>query len=320
MGALPSTSQLLAGRLVSAIVFPFSLLLVFLLGRQIHSQQAGWAALFFFATSSLVLLHTRRAMAEPALVFFCLLSLWIIIRHPNHPWLSAIPLALAFNAKYSAAPLILVGVINIIWRAKPIRIPEMIEDLGLFFLIFAGITFALNPFLWGDPIQALQVAIGERQSLLVNQTATLAAIRPDLVSSSWWHHLQFDLVQLFFAPLAIQDIGNYTIELQQTTQNYLVNPLHQLWRGLLAGSLLLFFSLIGLFLSLRGIVKYPHTLRANVLILIAALAEIAGLSILITLPFQRYILPLVPFVCLWSGITIAQFLNQIIQLIHKKAT
>jgi len=114
MGALPSTSQLLAGRLVSAIVFPFSLLLVFLLGRQIHSQQAGWAALFFFATSSLVLLHTRRAMAEPALVFFCLLSLWIIIRHPNHPWLSAIPLTLAFNAKYSAAPLILVGVINIL--------------------------------------------------------------------------------------------------------------------------------------------------------------------------------------------------------------
>ena len=244
-------------------------------------------------------------MAEPALVFFCLLSLWFIIRHPDHPWLSAIPLALAFNAKYSAAPFVLVGVINIIWRTKPIRIREMMEDLGLFFLLFAGITFALNPFLWGDPIQALQAAIGERQSLLASQTAALAAIRPDLVSAGWWNHLQFEIVQLFYAPLAIQDVGNYTAELQQVTQNYLANPIHQLWRGLLAGSLLLFFTLIGVFLSMRGIVKYPHTLRANILILIAALAEIAGLSILITLPFQRYILPLVPFVCLWSGITIA---------------
>jgi 4-amino-4-deoxy-L-arabinose transferase-like glycosyltransferase len=320
IGSLPSTSQLLAGRMVSAIFFPFSLLLVFLLGRQIHSSPAGWAALLFFASSSLVLLHTRRAMAEPALVFFCLLSLWVIIRYPDHPWVSAIPLALAFNAKYSAAPFVLVGVVNIIWRTKPLRIREMMEDLGFFFLIFVGITFALNPFLWGDPIQAFLAAIGERQSLVTSQTAALAAIRPDLVSSSWWNHLQMDIVQLFFAPLSIQDIGNYTVDLQQASQIYLANPLHQLWRGLLPGSLFLFCSLIGLYLSVQGTFKHSQTLRANVLILMAALAEIAGLSLLITLPFQRYVLPLVPFVCLWSGISIAFFLSRIDQIKQKKAT
>ena len=320
LGSLPSPSQLLAGRMVAAIFFPFSLLLVFLLGRQIQSPSAGWAALLFFASSSLVLLHTRRAMSEPALVFFCLLSLWVIIRYPDHPWVSAFPIALAFNAKYSAAPFVLVGVVNIIWRTKPMRIREMLEDLGFFILIFTGLTFALNPFLWGDPIQAFLAAIGERQSLVASQTATLAIIRPDLVSSSWWNHLQMDIVQLFFAPLAIQDIGNYTVELQQITQNYLANPLHQFWGGLLAGSFVLFFSLLGLLLSIRGVVRHPQTLRANGLILIAALSELAGLSILITLPYQRYILPLVPFVCLWSGITISFFLSWINQILHKKAT
>jgi len=318
-GAMPSTSQLLAGRLVSAVFFPFSLVLVFLLGRKIHSQAAGWAALLIFASSSLILLHTRRAMAESSLIFFTLLSLWFILRYTDRPWLSAIPLALAFNAKYSAVPLLLVGILNIAWRSKSTRFTEVLEDLGFFLFIFGSITFALNPFLWGNPVQAFLAAIDQRTWLVSTMESGLQTIYPDLGSAGGLSQLLINFINLFFAKPAIQDIGNYTNELQMASQIYFSNPLHLLWSGLVFGSILLFLTILGLFLSIRQSIKDQINLRANLLFIIAGISEFLGITILLSLPFQRYILPLIPFVCLWSGISISQIFHVIRQLTHKKA-
>lgn len=318
-GALPSHALLFSGRLVAIILFPFSLLLIFWLGRKIHSPAAGWGALLLFASSSLILLHTRRAMAEPGLVFFSLLSLWIILRHPGQSWLSAIPLALAFNAKYSAIPLVLAAGVNILWRARAQTWRERLENLGFFILIFALLTFALNPFLWGDPLRAIPAALQERQSLVAGQVAALTAIRPDLALPGWWDRMQVNLVQLYFAPLAIQDIGNYSLELRAMTTHYLANPLHLLWRGMAAGAILLALTSAGLLLSLLQSLRNPQRRRENLLLLVAGLAQWIGLSALLSLPFQRYVLPLVPFVCLWSGVTLAQLFFVIQRLLTKKA-
>lgn len=300
-GALPDEILLFIGRLPTVLFFPFSLLLIYLVAEKVFSKPAGWAALFLFATNSLILLHTRRAMAEAPLLFFSLLGLWIILRYPGRSWLSAIPLALAFNAKYSAAPLILVGVINIFWQPHFSPFKKKLENLGLFLLLFGGISFLLNPVLWVDPFQTLQVALLERQSLVLEQVAAIGSIRPDLVSGGWWNRVQFFVVHLFFAPLAIQDIGNYAINLQSATVAYTTNLLNRLWNGLVPGSILLSFTLSGFFISGRKDGSSSRISHGKSILSLFTLLQFLGLSFLLSLPFQRYVLPIVPLVCIWGG-------------------
>jgi 4-amino-4-deoxy-L-arabinose transferase-like glycosyltransferase len=318
-GALPSATQLLAARLISVLFFPFSLLLMFSLGRALHSQTAGWIAMLLFAGNSLILLHTRRAMSESSLIFFILLSLWAIIRETKHPWIIAIPLALAFNAKYSAIPLLLVGVLSLFWSPSPTRLRDKLEDLGLTLLIFGLITFLLNPFLWANPLQALTAALAERQSLVANMEAGLLHIFPGQVSTGIIEQLQTNFINLFFFKPAVQDVGNYTLNLQQASQVYFSNPLHRLGVGLVYGSFAIFLSLLGFVLSLIKIFRDPFRRKPNLFIIISAFLELIGISLLLSLPFQRYILPLIPFLCLWCSISVTWLLHPLWSRINKKA-
>lgn len=304
-GAMPTQEQLLISRFSTAIFFPFCLLLIFLLGRKLGGLAAGWVSLIVFAGNALILLHTRRAMAEGPVVFFILLSLWFILRFPNQVWWSAFPLALAFNAKYSPAPLVLVGVVAILTSTRQRKWYEVLEELGLFALIFLLITFLLNPFLWADPIGAVLTGLSQRQELVSGQVSAITAVRPDLALPHWWDRLQVQAVQLFFAPLAIQDVGNYTRELQGASTSYLSNPIHTLLRGIPGGAALLFLSMVGLGRNLLLSIRYNPARRSQILFLSAAAAQWLGLILLVPLPFQRYIMPLVPFVCGWIGLGVA---------------
>jgi len=316
-GNMPTRQQLLISRFSTAIFFPFCLLLIFLLGRQLGGLGAGWVSLVVFAGNALILLHTRRAMAEGPLVFFILLSLWFILRFPNQAWWSAFPLALAFNAKYSPAPLVLVGLVAILVSSRPRKWYEVLEELGLFTLIFLLVTFVLNPFLWADPIGAVLTGLAQRQELVAGQVSAIIAVRPDLALPHWWERLQVQVVQLFFAPLAIQDVGNYTLELQAASTAYLSNPLHSLLRSIPGGAILLFLSLVGLGRSLLLSIRSNPTRKAHLLFLLAAAVQWLGLILLVPLPFQRYVMPLVPFVCLWIELALAGLIK-IIGMIRKK--
>jgi hypothetical protein len=68
-GAYPSQSVLLAGRLAVILLFPLSLALVYATGRTLAGIWAGLLSAILLGTNSLVLLHTRRAMAEGPLLF-----------------------------------------------------------------------------------------------------------------------------------------------------------------------------------------------------------------------------------------------------------
>jgi hypothetical protein len=63
-GAVPTPSQLDAARFAVASLFPLTLLFTYLTGKALVGGPAGLLAALLTATNALILLHTRRAMAE----------------------------------------------------------------------------------------------------------------------------------------------------------------------------------------------------------------------------------------------------------------
>ncbi len=118
-----------SGNNVDAMVFfarlPFILLtlaliyLVFLWGKTVFSSTAGLVAAALIAFDPNILAHGRLATTDIGLVFFFLLTIWILRKYilkPTFFWASilAVVLALAILSKFSAVfllPLVLVGII-----------------------------------------------------------------------------------------------------------------------------------------------------------------------------------------------------------------
>ena len=96
---------------------------------------------------------------------------------------------------------------------------------------------------------------------------------------------------------------------------YLANPFTRLFRGITWGSVFLALTFLGVTLGGMALVKprkpgnhsgktminADQKRRAITIVLLAGVFQLSGLLAAVPLPFQRYVMPLVPFVCLWSG-------------------
>lgn len=303
-GALPPQDLLLVGRLSVAFLFPFSLWLMFAIAKSIGSDLSGWAAMVILAGNGLVLLHTRRAMAESALLFTSLLTLWIIQHPQRSPWWIGLAAALAFNAKQSAAPLVLLAAIAV-WFAgdeSGWRFTNRFRNLLSFCLTFGLVTFSLNPFLWSNPILAGRAAWFERNQLVSQQVEMVRSVNPEMVWETPFHRLQGFFIHVFFSRPATADVANYVQDMQSEEATYFANPFHSLMRNLKGGAMLAFLTLFGFALAaVRTGELSTQKKRSMGLLWAATLLQLAGLIAFVPLPFQRYVLPLLPFQCLWAA-------------------
>lgn len=321
-GALPSFDLLLTGRLSVAVFFPLTLFLIYSIGKSLGGQLTAWLAFLLFASNALILLHTRRAMGESLLIFTIALTLWSMLRFRKRPWLVAIPIALAFCAKPTSAPLIMLGIISIAWpipgiiRSKRI----ILRDLALYLLIFASIAFLLNPFLWSDPIHAALGALVNRQVLMERQASELQAVRPDQVLDTIPNKIIGMVAQLFLTEPATSDIGNYVNQTRPTEIAYFSNPLNHLFRNLIAGSFFWILSLVGfLFAILKAWRSTGNSQRIIGLILLGTIFQFIFLIAVLHISWQRYYLPMVPYVCLWIAFSITQAKNLVTRQVKNKA-
>lgn len=321
-GALPSDSSLTVSRFSVALFFPFSLALMYLLGKSIHNRFTGWLALFLFAGNALILLHTRRAMAESPLITFELLSLLILLKTPHHPWLSALPLALALNAKHSNIVLIPLGLAMIGWyffvnRQKPLW---LIKNLAAFILLLSAIHYLLNPYLWQNSYQALQQTLAGRQELVQRQADMLAQVSPAMVLDTCPKRVGNLIYHLYFAQPAIADIGNYLQQTAAAEANYLTAPLTTLFRDPLSASGYLFFTITGFILLTYRVIKPGDAYQrlAGAVLLLGFMAQMGSIILFIPLPFQRYILPLVPFPCIFSALALTSITETIFKRLIRK--
>jgi hypothetical protein len=319
-GGMPSMHLLLTSRAAVAALFPLSLIFLFLTVYRISNQFTAWTSVILLASNALVLLHTRRAMAEGILVFTSIITLWSLVRIEKERWLISIPATFAFCAKQLLAPLIPVGLVAVFWQKNDqssSRWRPTIRQVLLFGSSVLLLLSLFHPFLWGQPLRALQAAIQARQELAAAQTAD----RPDQVLNSPERKLISLISCLYLTPPVFAETGNYEEETRSTETAYLANPLHTLFRTIPAGGILLILNLFGFTTGLLQAFKRKSAeQRRLILILAASLAQTLTLYFLIPLPWQRYYLPLVPYSCLWIAFGIDQLRQAIFSGITARQT
>lgn len=304
-GALPSAGQLLAARMMLALLFPFSLYFTYRLGWLLAGPVAGWSALLLTALNALVLLHTRRAMAEGLLLFNITLSLWLLLRGGKRPWLAAVPLALAFLCKQSAVALLLPAALALLTPlGGELRKAARWRNTLLAAGIFLALVLLFNPVFWANPVQAVPAALRERSAFVQAQVTAHTQAGGALLANRLPERLVGIVAQLYLTPPAVMDLGNYRAALASAESEYLGNPLHTLLRGFAGGGLFLLLAMFGLLAGSLRAVKQKQPGGAFWLFTLAGLAQTAAL-LLVPVPFQRYSIALVPYAVLFAGIGIA---------------
>lgn len=315
-GALPSDAQLVTGRFAQAFFFFFDLILAFQIGKRCGKTSLGWLFMLLIASNALVLLHTRRAMAESVTLFTVLLSLWTFIRVKRRLWLIAIPVALAFSAKQSTLPLAIIGLVFIIFQWVRQKHPTQValSHISIYLALFIGITLLLNPFLWAHPIQAAEQAVLARQELLGRQVGEIGAQADAQVLSSLLPRTVAIVANLFITSPAIADVGNYLANTQSSSSIYFSSPFHNLFRGFLGGGILLIITLFGAIVSTIPFTGANKRNNLLLLILISGFIQFLFLILTVPLPFQRYVVPLIPYVCLTCAVGVDWIFQSVISV------
>lgn len=304
-GALPGADMLHAGRLAVAWVFPFSLLLLYAIATGVMDYRAAWISLLLFAGNALVLLHTRRVMTESFLTFFVLLNIFMLIyvKPPHLPWLG-VATALAVSSKQSAAALIPLNLLAIVWiTQKEFRSwKRTVLAIVLFIFLFALIFMLLNPVFWAYPIPSLLAAGRERQQLLQSQIETIARQDPDQILTSVPMRAGSLIAHTFFTPPMIAESLNYFSATLEAQSIYFDQPLHSLFRAMFAGTIYLIFTLIGLATAIYQTVTRQNRPDSRIPWLLLSLAFLAGgLIAVVPLTWQRYVMPLIAFPCIFAA-------------------
>lgn len=318
-GAYPDNRTLLAGRLAISILFPFSLLFLYLSARGIGGRIAGYSAIILLGLNALVLLHARRAMAEGPLLFgiTAVMASWLAA--PRRPWLAGLAMAIAFNAKQSSLALFPVGILAVCWvtAASQRRAVRIFGNIIQYLLIFSAVTWLLNPVAWRQPWTVARVATQARAALLSQQVADTQRLAPSQVLDQPSDRAAVLLGHLYLTQPMFAEAENYRSQTNPVESAYLAKPFNNLGRNSLFAGFLLALTAFGLIISaLRTRQQGSLENRYTILVLLGTLCMAGGLLLAVPLPWQRYILPLIPFACIWAGIGVSR-LMQLFPLIRK---
>lgn len=307
-GALPNDDFLNIARLSVAIFFPLELILIYRLGSMLSNKFGGLAAILIFGTNALVLLHTRRAMAESVLVFSIIASLYVLLKADNRPLLAGLIFALAFNAKQSALAILPIGILGVCWipNWKPKKEQQMVGNLIQYLGGFIILTILINPFLWRHPIKATQEAFYQRKLLIQNQVDDVSNLAPSQVLNKPSERMAILLAQLFLIPPSFSEVGNYRTHTATAEIEYLEITGHQLGREPVTGGIILGTTILGIVATiLKFNVAVDKSRRILILLLLAFMTMAFGQIAMVPLPWQRYSMPLIPFISLYFGIGFA---------------
>ena len=310
-GALPTPSLLLTARVSADWVFPIALFFIYLACRNAGFPSAGFIAVLLLGLNPVLLLHTRRAMAEGILFFGVALILLLLSVKRSRGFLLGASVGIAICAKQSAVGLLpaaaLAGVLSIPRASISVRKVSLVFielAVGLF-----GVYGLLNPFLWSNPIAALQDAAAKREVLRLQQISDFTASRLNSVPA-FGKQLALLVGEVYLVPPQFEEAGNYTAATLPQQKAYLEDPLNTLLSGPVWAGVFLFLTLVGMVYStLRFSRSSPETRGWLAILAVATAGEIIFLCIALPLPFQRYTIPLFPLIGIWAGLGVESFLG-----------
>lgn len=305
-GALPGDKLLLVSRLSVAWLFAFTLFFAYRSGVLLRGTWLGWVNMALTAANALVLLHTRRAMAESALLFAVSGLIFALAKKESSPILLALPAGLALNAKQTSAGLVIVALLAAWLFSKDSTWLKKLRNAGLCAVFILLLTYMLNPVSWKNPVATAKAAIDARNTLSSQQLAAFTSVSPEMVMQNPAQRAAGWLVYLFFSPPATADVANYVSDTQTAEEAYFSNPLNNLLRGVTGGVILTVLSLFGFTLAVLDLLRNHLRDRPLGLLLLSTLAVFLSLVLFIPLPFQRYVILLLPFTNLWIAFFIAR--------------
>ncbi len=310
-GAYPSQRLLLIARISVSLLLPITLTLFYSSLSHIKNKITGLVGAVLLGINPLLLLHGRRAMAESAIIFGITFFIWALQYREKRPWLMGLAAALAYNAKQSTLAIFPVGIIAVSWIHNPTRnLSKLIKNLFLYLGIFLLITFLLNPLVWKRPIQAFLSSWQARIEFTGQQVATIRSQQPNRILQGLPQRLLSLINNLYLNKPSVADVGNYLQNTQESSEAYFDIPGSSFGRGIIPGSIFLTLTAGGVFFSLSQI---PHLSsshkRSHILLLLATLAQTSALLIVVPIPWQRYVMPLLPFATLWIALGMSPFFD-----------
>ncbi len=311
-GALPDRHLLIVSRVAVSSFFLLALYAIFRTGLLVHNTLTGLLSIILLGTNALVLLHTRRAMEEALLLPAVCLSIWSFSSINRRPWAAGLAVMMAINVKLSSLPLYMIGIaaIFLLNHVQPINLSKRFLNLLIFTVVILAGTYLLNPIAWSEPWAVLQQAVIERNDLVHAQLASLQQINPDLALTAPMKRVAGLLTHTFFSFPAALDIGNYHAELASAIEAYDSTFGTALLRGITGGLITFFMTTFGsLLMLIRLLKKKQFSYSYRFVILVGFALFIAAMSITVSLPFQRYVIPLLPFVVLLSSFGISQVIQ-----------
>jgi 4-amino-4-deoxy-L-arabinose transferase-like glycosyltransferase len=312
LGALPNKTLLLIERFTIASLFPLCLFLLYLIGLKLDGRLLGITTILIFSLHPLILLHTRRAMAEGMLIFGLILTLYAFTIANKKALFTGIAVALAINAKHSAIILIPIGLLAVIWFPKynPRKPSNRLINISGYLLGLILISTLLNPIIWRTHITTAREAITQRQILINRQVADISSISPTQVLESPSERAAVLLVQLFIAPPIFSEVGNYRLQTSLAEKIYLDTPGNNLWRNSISAGIMLGLTLLGMFNSIQISLK-GDSIRRRIIILflLSFLVMLGGIILMIPLAWQRYSLPMIPIVSIFTSMGVVWGIN-----------
>ncbi len=301
-GALPSSSQLLIARAAIAAFLPISLWFYYLVLKKVMPAIPALIALTLLGLNPLILLHGRRAMSEGILIFGIAFLLWTITRDERNPWMIGLALGISINAKYSALGLFPAAYLALILLPDlDFNLKRAAGNILKASLICFLSIILLNPFYWKQPFAALKTGLNARYSLAkqqdedyLGQEEKLRITIPSLVLNT------------YFTSPQTEEVGNYLLETKYERKQYLSAPLINLGRDNLSGSILLSLTIVGIGRMLFTGSGQKKAVRHNYLILALGTLGICVFTIYL-LPWQRYVVPILPFTFIWIGAGLIPF-------------
>lgn len=307
--AIPGNQLLLISRISAAIFFPFSIVLFAFISKEVFKSDnlLFFLSLILFAFNSLLLLHARRAMAESSMIFFLLLSLLTLFKIPvKWFFLASVPIALAINAKQILFFLVPIAIILLIFNFKN-QLKILIGQITLFVVLLVGIFLILNPIAWKQPVIVVKQMLNQRLELSHNQVDAIASVSPEFLTTSFSKRSVAFIAQLFILQPSPQEISNYQEYLNQSIVDYFKNPLHRGFiRNLFSGTIYLLLFIIGFY---KSISLCPVNFKF--IFLIGFILFSLEILMSLTIPFQRYYLPAIPFIIIFAMIGLRQIINLI---------
>ena len=312
-GAVPDRDILTAGRAASAIFLFLALIPLSLTAKRLGGESLIILTLLLFGAHALILLHGRRSMSEGVLIFSVSLAIYGFFVAQDRPVLAGFGVALAVSSKLSVAPLLVVGLVASIWRG-PGEEHDRRALLGNILRYSATAVFVLillNPIVWANPIRVASDMWNARIEFLNSQIETLEAVSPEHILRSPVQRTAAMIYHLFITPPQTAEVANYVEATERAVEAYLAKPMHTIARNRFGGilHLILFTSGVGF-----SLVRAKGTDRRNILLLsLATFVQALALLWANPLPFQRYYMPMVPFIILWIAIGLQDLIGKIKQ-------